>query len=124
MSWFTAPRLRAQLGGGRWLSPRAEQLLVDVLAVLVGIAGELSLLYNDDAPVRPVPVLLTVTAGLALFGRRRHPLLVLAAMLATTGLLFALGEVLLHWLLSFSKVQTIYGASTALVLLLLFVFYS
>lgn len=41
-----------------------------------------------------------------------------------TGLLFALGEVLLHWLLSFSKVQTIYGASTALVLLLLFVFYS
>jgi membrane protein len=41
-----------------------------------------------------------------------------------TGLLFALGEVLLHWLLSFSTVQTIYGASTALVLLLLFVFYS
>jgi membrane protein len=41
-----------------------------------------------------------------------------------TGLLFALGEVLLHWLLAFSKVRTIYGASTALVLLLLFVFYS
>jgi signal transduction histidine kinase len=92
MTWFTAPRLRARLGGGRWLSPRAEQLLIDVLAVALGIAGELSLLYNDDAPVRLGPVLLTVTAGTALFGRRRHPILVLAAMLATTGLLFAVGE--------------------------------
>jgi membrane protein len=41
-----------------------------------------------------------------------------------TGLLFALGEVLLRLLLSFNKVKTIYGASTSLVLLLLFIFYS
>jgi len=41
-----------------------------------------------------------------------------------TGLLFTLGKALLHFLLSFNKVQTIYGASTALVLLLLFIFYS
>jgi signal transduction histidine kinase len=92
MSWFTATRLRAQPGGGRWLSPKAEQVLVDVLAVFVGVVGELSLLYNDDSPVRLVTVLLTVIAGTALFGRRRYPVLLLAAMLATTGLLFALGE--------------------------------
>jgi signal transduction histidine kinase len=87
MTWYAAPRLR-----GRWLSPSAEEVLVDFLAVLLGVAGELSLLYNDGSPVRPVPVLLTVTAGTALFWRRRYPVLVLAAMLATTGLLFALGE--------------------------------
>ncbi|MDP4149188.1 MAG: YihY/virulence factor BrkB family protein [Bacteroidota bacterium] len=41
-----------------------------------------------------------------------------------TGLLFAIGVVILRWLLSFSKAETIYGSSTALTLLLLFVFYS
>jgi signal transduction histidine kinase len=92
MTWFNAPRLRGRPGGGRWLSPRAEQVLVDVLAVVVGFAGELSLLYDDGSPVRPLTVLLTVIAGTALFGRRRYPVLLLAAMLATTGLLFALGE--------------------------------
>jgi signal transduction histidine kinase len=91
MTRFTAPRLRARLGGGRWLSPRAEQGLIDVLAVLVGIAGELSLLY-DGSQAHVGGVLVTVTAGLALFSRRRHPILVLVLMLATTGVLFALGE--------------------------------
>jgi signal transduction histidine kinase len=66
MSWFNASRLGDRPGGGRWLSPSAEQVLVDLLAAVVGIAGELSLLYDDDSPVRPVPVLLTVTAGAAL----------------------------------------------------------
>jgi membrane protein len=41
-----------------------------------------------------------------------------------TGLLFTLGKLLLQWLLSYSSMQTIYGASTSSVLLLLFVFYS
>lgn len=40
-----------------------------------------------------------------------------------TGLLFAVGEVLLHLVLSYNNMQTIYGASTSLVLLLLFIFY-
>ncbi|MEV0713866.1 histidine kinase [Asanoa sp. NPDC050611] len=92
MTWLSAPRLRARLGGGRWLSPSAERRLVDVLAVVVGIAGELSLLYDDGSPVRPTTVLLTVAAGAALLGRRRYPLLLLAEMLAVTGFLFALGE--------------------------------
>jgi membrane protein len=41
-----------------------------------------------------------------------------------TGILFALGKLLLQWLLNYSSMQTIYGASAASVLLLLFVFYS
>jgi membrane protein len=41
-----------------------------------------------------------------------------------TGFLFSLGKLLLQWLLNYSSMQTIYGASAASVLLLLFVFYS
>jgi membrane protein len=41
-----------------------------------------------------------------------------------TGLLFTAGKLLLQWLLSYGNMQTIYGASTSSVLLLLFVFYS
>lgn len=41
-----------------------------------------------------------------------------------TGILFSIGKIFLNLLLSFNQVQTIYGASTALVLLFLFIFYS
>jgi membrane protein len=41
-----------------------------------------------------------------------------------TGFLFTIGKLVLQWVLSYSSMQTIYGASTASVLLLLFVFYS
>jgi membrane protein len=41
-----------------------------------------------------------------------------------TGILFSAGKLLLQWVLSYSSMQTIYGASTSSVLLLLFVFYS
>ncbi len=41
-----------------------------------------------------------------------------------TGLLFSIGKLMLQWLLSYSSMQTVYGASTSSVLLLLFVFYS
>jgi membrane protein len=41
-----------------------------------------------------------------------------------TGFLFTIGKLILQWLLSYSSMQTIYGASTSSVLLLLFVFYS
>ena len=40
-----------------------------------------------------------------------------------TGLLFTIGEVLLHLVFSYNNVKTIYGTSASLVLLLLFVFY-
>jgi membrane protein len=41
-----------------------------------------------------------------------------------TGILFTFGKLVLQWLLTYSNMQTIYGASTSIVLLLLFVFYS
>ena len=41
-----------------------------------------------------------------------------------TGLLFTAGELVLHFVLSYNNMQTIYGTSTSLVLLLLFIFYS
>jgi membrane protein len=43
---------------------------------------------------------------------------------AFTSLLFTPGKLLLQWLLTYSSMKTIYGASTSSVLLLLFVFYS
>jgi membrane protein len=41
-----------------------------------------------------------------------------------TGLLFTIGKLILRSLLVYSNINTIYGASTSIVLLLLFVFYS
>lgn len=41
-----------------------------------------------------------------------------------TGILFTIGKVILHWLLSYSNINTLYGTSASIVLLLLFVFYS
>jgi Predicted membrane protein len=41
-----------------------------------------------------------------------------------TALLFTCGKLILGFLLSYSNMQTIYGASTSMVLMLLFVFYS
>ena len=41
-----------------------------------------------------------------------------------TAILFNIGKILLHWLLSYSNINTLYGTSASIVLLLLFVFYS
>jgi membrane protein len=41
-----------------------------------------------------------------------------------TALLFTVGRVILHWLLTYSNINTLYGTSAAIVLLLLFVFYA
>jgi membrane protein len=41
-----------------------------------------------------------------------------------TALLFTFGKVILHWLLTYSNINTLYGTSAAIVLLLLFVFYA
>jgi membrane protein len=40
-----------------------------------------------------------------------------------TSVLFNIGKLVLHWLLKSSNIKTVYGASTSIVLLLLFVFY-
>jgi membrane protein len=41
-----------------------------------------------------------------------------------TAILFNVGKIILHWMLSYSNINTIYGTSASIVLLLLFVFYS
>lgn len=41
-----------------------------------------------------------------------------------TAVLFNIGKIILHWLLSYSNINTLYGTSASIVLLLLFVFYS
>lgn len=41
-----------------------------------------------------------------------------------TAILFTIGKVILGYLLSFGNLATVFGASTSIVLLLLFVFYS
>lgn len=41
-----------------------------------------------------------------------------------TSVLFSIGRIILHFLLSYSNINTVYGASASIVLLLLFVFYS
>ena len=54
----------------------------------------------------------------------RLPWKIVIAGAAFTSFLFTMGKILLKWLLSYSNMQTVYGASTSSVLLLLFVFYS
>ncbi len=41
-----------------------------------------------------------------------------------TAILFTIGKMILHWLLSYSNINNVYGTSASIVLLLLFVFYS
>ncbi len=41
-----------------------------------------------------------------------------------TSMLFSIGKIILHFLLTYNNISNIYGASAAIVLLLLFVFYS
>ena len=41
-----------------------------------------------------------------------------------TAILFTLGKIILHWLLTYSNINTLYGTSASIVLLLLFVFYA
>jgi membrane protein len=41
-----------------------------------------------------------------------------------TAILFTIGKVILHWLLTYSNINSLYGTSASIVLLLLFVFYS
>lgn len=55
-------------------------------------------------------------------GRPDWPVAAIGALV--TALLFMLGRVAVHWLLSFSTIGTLYGRSASVVLLLLFVFYS
>jgi len=54
-------------------------------------------------------------------GRPRWSVALVGALL--TSILFNIGKLILHWLLKSSNINTVYGASGSIVLLLLFVFY-
>jgi membrane protein len=58
------------------------------------------------------------------FGDGRPPWKTALAGGALAGLLFSLGKSVLRFMLSYNTVHTIYGASSAMVIVLLFVFYS
>lgn len=55
-------------------------------------------------------------------GRPKWPISLSGAFL--TAVLFTIGKIILHWMLSYNNINTVYGTSAAIVLLLLFVFYT
>lgn len=55
-------------------------------------------------------------------GRPEWSVAMVGALL--TSILFTVGKLILHWLLTYSNINTLYGTSASIVLLLLFVFYS
>jgi membrane protein len=123
-------RLRGKRGIGTIVLYRAKSIGIIIMAgilFLLVLLGDAKGWLFQQFIYHAVAILAVVawfTMVLKFLGDGRPPWRIAIAGGFFTGLLFALGEVLLHWLLLFSKVQTIYGASTALVLLLLFVFYS
>lgn len=87
---------------------------------------ELMIFY--ESVLRYLVSILTVTLWFALVfyllpdGRPRWKILFTSALV--TSVLFNAGKLVLHWLLTYSNINTIYGASASTVLLLLFVFYT
>jgi membrane protein len=80
-----------------------------------------------DSVLRYGISILTVTLWFALVfyllpdGRPRWKVILTSAFV--TSILFNIGKLVLRWMLSYSNINSIYGASAAMVLLLLFVFY-
>ncbi len=80
-----------------------------------------------DSGLRYLISILTVTLWFALVfyllpdGRPRWKIVFTSAFV--TSILFNIGKLILRWMLSYSNINSIYGASAATVLLLLFVFY-
>ena len=106
-------------------------LLTETLQAFIGkyifeISPLLSVYFNTV--VNALVSLLIVTVWFTLLFRYlpdgRPAWRVAFAGAFVTGLLFAVGKIILHWLLSYSNINTVYGTSASIVLLLLFVFYS
>ena len=79
------------------------------------------LIYNATSMVAVAAWFILILKTLA--DARPHWKVVIAGGVFT-GILFTIGKIIIRLLLSYNKVQTIYGASTSIVLLLLFIFYS
>lgn len=89
---------------GGWLLPKQANGVLYHLATLLPVTGWFILILKFLSDGRPAWK--TAVAG-GIF----------------TGVLFTVGEILLHLVFSYKKAAVIYGGSTSLVLLLLFVFY-
>jgi len=140
--WKIRPAGRGFLSG---LRPRLQAVLVIIVAGVLFVIGlvaeglqvfigsyifELSplLSFYFNTALSKIISTIMVTLWFAIVfrylpdGRPRWKLALAGGML--TGILFAIGRVILHWLLSYSNINTLYGTSASIVLLLLFVFYS
>jgi membrane protein len=141
--WKIKPIHRESLG--KVLRSRAQSILVIIVAgilFMIGILTEgvqtyigryifefsplLSLYFNTV--LNHVFSIIIVTLWFAIVfrflpdGRPRWRIAFAGALV--TSLLFTIGKIILHWLLSYSNITTLYGTSAAIVLLLLFVFYA
>jgi membrane protein len=138
-------RMKAKVGITFNLLNRAKSFIVILftgilfLSVLMteGLLNFLSNTLHDQFPEKHLMLNLLVNQGISLlvvtiwftmifkFLPDGHPAWKIAITGGFfTGILFSLGKLLLKWLLSYSNMQTIYGASASSALLLLFVFYA
>jgi membrane protein len=104
----------------------AETVQAFVGKYIFGISPLLSLYFNTV--LNYIVSIVIVTAWFSIVfrylpdGRPSWRIAFAGAFL--TGILFTIGKIILHWLLSYSNITTLYGTSASIVLLLLFVFYS
>jgi len=138
-------RIKAKVGITFNLLNRAKSFIVILftgilfLSVLMaeGLLNFLSNTLRDQLPEKHLLLNLLVNQGISLlvvtiwftmifkFLPDGHPAWKVAITGGLfTGIIFSLGKLLLKWLLSYSNMQTIYGASASSVLMLLFVFYA
>lgn len=134
-----------QKGIGRGLLSRAQSVMVILVAgilFMIGLMAEgiqafvgnfifelspvLSVYFNTTLNYAISIVIVTLWFAIVFRylpdGRPHWKIAFAGAFL--TALFFTLGKIILHWLLSYSNINTLYGTSAAIVLLLLFVFYS
>ena len=129
----------------RTLGDRLQSIIVIVVAAvlfIVGIAAEAvqAIIENYLADlstqftfyfkliVNTVTSLVIVTTWFMMVfrylpdGRPSWPVAIVGSLF--TSVLFTIGKIILHFLLSYSNINSFYGTSASIVLLLLFVFYS
>ena len=87
-----------------------------------GVASYLNSVANHLVSVVIVTLWFAIVFRYLSDGKPRWKIALTGAFV--TGVLFTMGKLLLRWLLSYSNINTVYGASGSIVLLLLFVFYA
>lgn len=105
------------------LAEALQALLLDYIKEIW--AGSTSLLYslfNQFISITVVTIWFSLIFRLLANGRPAWRVAFAGGLF--TGVLFTIGKLFLGWMLGFSNIQTVYGASGSIVLILLFVFYS